>query len=258
MKTISDYQQWRQFREGLVLGTSVGLVPTMGYLHEGHAALLRQARRENDIVVLNIFVNPTQFDQRMDLSTYPDDTARDDAVARACGVDLVLRLPQSTWYADDYAFQVNETHLSHRLEGAHRPGHYSGVLTIVSKIFNVVQAQRAYFGEKDFQQLCLVRQLVEAMLIPTTIISVPTQRDEHGLALSSRHARMTPTELDQARLFSACFQRHTNIDALISELTIMNIDVDYCESLADRWVIAVRIGKTRLVDEKIAPGAGKA
>ncbi len=173
---------------------SVGFVPTMGALHSGHTELLRRAREENDRVVLSIFVNPTQFNDPRDLAQYPRTLDADVELARPWA-DVVLVPPAAEIYPDNYRYRVTENDLSRRLEGACRPGHFDGVMTVVMKLLNLVQPHRAYFGEKDHQQLQLVRGMVEAFFLPVTIVACPTVRAPDGLALSSRNARLS----EQAR-----------------------------------------------------------
>ena len=171
----------------------LGLVPTMGALHEGHLALVRQARRENATVAASIFVNPTQFGPQEDLATYPRDLERDLKLLEAEGVDLVYAPAPEEVYPPGFDTWVEPGALAERLEGMVRPGHFRGVATVVTKLFNVVRPDRAYFGQKDGQQLAVIRQLVRDLNLGIEIVAVPTVRDADGLALSSRNTYLTPS-----------------------------------------------------------------
>lgn len=173
-------------------GKSIGLVPTMGYLHEGHLALVRRAREENDCVVASIFVNPTQFGNSEDLEKYPRNMERDLELLRQEGVVAVFTPTPDTMYHPDAQTIVETTDLANVLMGELRPGHFRGVATVVTKLFNIFQPTRAYFGEKDYQQLMVIRTMARDLDIPVDICGVPTVRDPDGLAMSSRNVRLTP------------------------------------------------------------------
>jgi pantoate--beta-alanine ligase len=178
-------------RARLPRGKSIGLVPTMGALHRGHAVLLERARRENDFVVASIFVNPIQFDRAEDLERYPRTMGADLSLCDECGVDLVFAPAPIDLYPREQLVFVESEVLSAHLCGAHRPGHFRGVATVVLKLFNIVQPGRAYFGEKDGQQLALIRRMVEDLNVPVMVVPVATVREENGLALSSRNRHLT-------------------------------------------------------------------
>ena len=183
MRVHHSLQAWRAVRTGTdYAGRTVGFVPTMGALHAGHRALLARARAENERVGLSIFVNPTQFNDPSDLAKYPRTLEADLALAAGL-VDDVIVPPAAELYPDDFTYRVTEEKVSRELEGAHRPGHFDGVLTVVLKLLNTVQPTRAYFGEKDHQQLTLIRDMVQAFFMPVEIVAVPTVRDSDGLAL---------------------------------------------------------------------------
>lgn len=187
---------------------SVGFVPTMGYLHEGHATLLRQARRENDVVVLSIFVNPLQFAPTEDLSRYPRDLARDTAIAEQEGVDFIFCPTEEEMYPPYFSTHVQTSGVSEPFDGAARPGHFRGVTTIVTKLFNIIQPTRAYFGEKDWQQLAVIRRMVKDLDINIEIIGVPIVRDpiHKGLAQSSRNSYLTEEQKEEARVIYKSLQ----------------------------------------------------
>jgi len=184
-------------------GKTVGLVPTMGAFHEGHLALMRQARAENDVVLVTLFVNPTQFNDVDDFQAYPRDPAHDAGLAEAEGVDFLFQPSPDEMYPEGFDTVVVVRALSGRLEGASRPGHFQGVATVVAKILGVAQAERAYFGEKDWQQLQVITRLAADLSIGTEIVGVPTVREPDGVALSSRNARLTPEQRQAARVLSA-------------------------------------------------------
>jgi len=175
-------------------GRSIGLVPTMGYLHVGHMALARRARAENDVVVATIFVNPLQFGENEDLARYPRDLARDQAMLEAEGVDFLFAPTVADMYPRPMETVVDVPTLGAELEGAVRPGHFAGVATVVTKLFNIAQPDSAYFGEKDFQQLAIIRRMAEDLAQPVSVIGVPTVREADGLACSSRNVYLSAEE----------------------------------------------------------------
>ncbi len=196
------YSEIAALRRRLSGGASIGLVPTMGALHRGHAKLLETARRENDLVVASIFVNPTQFDRKEDLENYPRTMEEDLRVCDNCGVDLVFAPDAHEMYPAEPLTFVDLPALTTHLCGAHRPGHFRGVATVVLKLLNIVQPHRAYFGEKDAQQLAVIRRMVADLNVPATIVPVATVREEDGLALSSRNKHLTPEQRALAPLLS--------------------------------------------------------
>ena len=176
----------------------VGLVPTMGYLHEGHIALVEAARRECGTVTASIFVNPTQFGPNEDFERYPRDEERDLELLEAAGTDIVLLPPLEEMYPPGDTTRVRVTSITEVLEGSRRPGHFEGVATVVAKLFAIVQPDRAYFGEKDGQQLRVIRRMTRDLLLPIEIVACPTVREEDGLALSSRNVYLSAEERAQA------------------------------------------------------------
>lgn len=186
---------------------SVGLVPTMGYLHDGHMTLVRTAANENDAVVASIFVNPTQFGSQDDLEKYPRNMERDLMMLRDAGVAAVFTPTPEVMYHPDRQTIVETTDLANKLMGALRPGHFRGVATVVTKLFNLFQPDRAYFGEKDYQQLAVIRTMVRDLDIPVIIRGVPTVREADGLAMSSRNARLTEHARAAAPILWQSFQR---------------------------------------------------
>jgi pantoate--beta-alanine ligase len=187
-------------------GASIGLVPTMGALHRGHAALLEAARGENNFVVASVFVNPIQFDRAEDLEKYPRTMEEDLRVCGSCGVDLVFAPSDGDLYPREQLTFVESPVLSAGLCGAHRPGHFRGVATVVLKLFQIVQPERAYFGEKDAQQLAIIRRMVADLNVQVTVVPVATVREEDGLALSSRNKHLTAAEREIAPVLSGALR----------------------------------------------------
>ncbi|WP_069804511.1 pantoate--beta-alanine ligase [Thermogemmatispora onikobensis] len=193
MDVITTVREMRRLRSGWPALASVGLVPTMGYLHEGHLSLVRRARAENDKVVVSIFVNPIQFGAHEDLERYPRDLSRDLHLLEESGVDAVLVPAASEMYPVTFITYVEPTGpLASEAEGASRPGHFRGVATVVLKLFNIVQPQRAYFGQKDAQQVAVIKALVADLNLPVELVIMPTVREPDGLAMSSRNSYLSP------------------------------------------------------------------
>jgi pantoate--beta-alanine ligase len=195
MRVFSSIDELRHTLDALKRqGRTVGLVPTMGYLHAGHMELVARARAENDIVVVSIFVNPLQFAPAEDLSKYPRDLERDAAMLKQAGVNFLFSPGVEDMYPRPMLTVVDVPDLGCELEGAVRPGHFAGVATVVCKLFNIVQPQTAYFGEKDYQQVVIIKRMVDDLAVPVRVISVPTVRDADGLALSSRNVYLSAAE----------------------------------------------------------------
>ena len=236
-------------------GMTLGFVPTMGALHEGHLSLVERSRAENDRTLVSVFVNPTQFDDQADFDAYPRTDERDLALLDSAGVDYVLIPRAAEIYADGFRYRVSETELSTVLEGVHRPGHFGGVLTVVLKLLNIAAADRAYFGEKDWQQLSLVRGMADAFFLPTTIVACPTIRECTGLALSSRNARLTAPDRERAATLHRVLTSAATTDAAIDQLTDAGFAVDYVDDRDGRRLAAVRLRGVRLIDNVPLPGA---
>ena len=249
MTVTHTIAEWRDLRRSPVFhGKTVGFVPTMGALHAGHVALLERARHENDLVVLSIFVNPTQFNDPRDLEKYPRVWETDVAHARRAGVDAIFAPDRNQMYPDGYHYRVTEDKLSTAMEGAHRPGHFDGVLTVVLKLLLLVQADRAYFGEKDMQQLLLVRGMAEAFFLPTQIVPCPTVRAEDGLALSSRNALLTAAGRARAPEFARVLREESDPARARQRLEAAGFGVDIVQD-HEHWRLgAVRIDGIRLID----------
>ncbi|MCG8642823.1 MAG: pantoate--beta-alanine ligase, partial [Desulfobacterales bacterium] len=173
---------------------SIGFVPTMGYLHQGHLSLMDKARKENEFLIISIFVNPTQFGPNEDLASYPRNFEQDAKLAESVGVDIIFAPDEKTMYPDGFQTYVQVTDLSQTLCGAKRPGHFLGVCTVVLKLFNLVQPERAYFGQKDAQQVIVIKQMVRDLDLPIEIITCPIVREKDGLAMSSRNKYLNDVE----------------------------------------------------------------
>lgn len=259
-------------------GRSVGFVPTMGYLHEGHLTLARRARDENDLSVASIFVNPTQFGPTEDFATYPRDIDRDRAMLESVGTDVLFAPTVGEMYPAPPKTTVEVLPLGRMLEGALRPDYLRGAATVVAKLLNIVQPTRAYFGEKDYQQVLVVSQMVRDLSIPVEIVPVPTVRDADGLALSSRNVYLTPAErraaprlnlaLAEARdavrrgiATPAALEEHVRrfiAEEPLAEVVMVAVrDADTLEESGDALperialLLSVRFGKARLIDQAV-------
>ena len=242
-------EEWRDVRSAWkAAGDSVGFVPTMGALHEGHLSLVKRSVSENDRTVVSVLVNPTQFDDKADLAAYPRDLARDTALLESAGVDAILAPTPEAIYPDGYRFRVTERGQSERREGAHRPGHFDGVLTVVLKLLLLTDPDRAYMGEKDWQQLQLVTDMAAALFLRTEIVACPTVREPDGLAMSSRNVRLDPEARSLAAEFAATLRAGLSSEEVRRQLEEAGIEVDYVEVAGGRLLAAVRIGGVRLID----------
>ena len=275
MKVIETIDEMRQLRQRLA--GPVGLVPTMGYLHEGHLSLVRRARTDNPSVVVSIFVNPTQFGPREDFKTYPRDPQNDLAWLEREKTDVVFMPSADEIYPPGFNSWIEVGRITERLEGASRPGHFRGVATVVAKLFNIVQPDRAYFGQKDAQQVIVIKKMVADLDMNVEIVTLPTLREPDGLAMSSRNAYLTPeqrraaTVLHQAlsltqRLWlqgerNARDLRH-QITAVIQKQPLAEIDyvsIASTETLNELETatapalmsLAVIFGNTRLIDNVV-------
>jgi pantoate--beta-alanine ligase len=235
-------------REWAHQGRSIGFVPTMGALHAGHLSLIERAADENDRVVVSIYVNPTQYDDPDDLSRYPRPLERDLEAATAAGAHAAYLPDDNDIYPDGYRFRVTEQVLSRELEGAHRDGHFDGVLTVVLKLFGIVRPDRAYFGEKDWQQLQLVRDMAAAFFLDVEVVPCPLVREPDGLAMSSRNARLSPAERGLAPEFHRLLSSGQDADEIRHGLEQTGFGVDYIERRDGRLLGAVRLGNVRLID----------
>ncbi|MEI6305747.1 MAG: pantoate--beta-alanine ligase [Deltaproteobacteria bacterium] len=260
-----------------IQGKSIVLVPTMGFLHEGHASLLHEGRRQGDILVLSIYVNPKQFGQNEDLERYPRDMEGDSRLATACGVDIIFAPDSAGMYPTGFQTSISLSKLPQHLCGTSRPGHFDGVATVVAKLFNICQPDVALFGKKDYQQLAVIKRMTSDLNLPVRIIGMPIVREPDGLAMSSRNSYLTPAERQSA----LCLYRAIGVarelyrsgvrdaDTLRREaIQLINAEpaakIDYIEFRngetleplettddSTLMALAVMIGKTRLIDNTV-------
>jgi pantoate--beta-alanine ligase len=278
MKIITTMTEMQSLSSSLKReGKTVAFVPTMGFLHEGHASLLREGHNRGDILVLSIFVNPIQFGQNEDLDRYPRDMDRDSRIARECGVDIIFMPEASEMYPRGFQTSVNVRNLSLPLCGESRPRHFDGVATVVAKLFNIVMPDLAFFGLKDFQQLAIIRRMAADLSFPVSIIGMPIIREADGLAMSSRNAYLSAEQRRSALSLSGAINLvrsryaagETSVQALKSG-ALERIkqeppaEIDYLDfrnsatlepvTVADDttlMALAVRIGTTRLIDNTV-------
>lgn len=248
MKIIDNLDKWRTIRGQIPLDTRIGFVPTMGNLHAGHASLYTLSCAQNDCTIASLFINPTQFNQPEDFANYPKTLAADFLMLTDLGVDYCLLPDEKSIYPDGYRYQIQENKLSQSMEGIHRPGHFTGMLTIVMKLLQLVKPQRAYFGEKDYQQYQLIQGMIEAFFMDIEIITCPTIREESGLAMSSRNTRLSKEEHLLADQFAQIFHDDIPVETMIQRITALGINVVYIEEHANRLYAAVQIGAVRLID----------
>ena len=239
-KTVREVRAWTKLARAE--GKTIGFVPTMGYFHEGHLSLMRRAKAECDLCVVSLFVNPTQFGPSEDFQRYPRDFARDAALAESVGVDLLFAPEVEEMYPDGYQTYVEVTEVTRRLEGAARPGHFRGVATVCTKLFHIVQADRAYFGKKDYQQLKVIQRMVRDLNIPIEIVPCETVREPDGLAMSSRNVYLKPNEREAATVLyrALCAGR----DAILAG----ERDAKKVQTLVEQVIATEPLVKTEYVD----------
>lgn len=246
MKIFGTIEEWRNFRARMT--EPLGFVPTMGALHAGHASLVGRSVAENPHTLVSIFVNPTQFNDPTDLHKYPRTLEADMALLEEQNTDYLLLPTTDMLYPDGYRYRVTENAFSTELCGRHRPGHFDGVLTVVLKLLQLAKARNAYFGEKDYQQLRLVRNMAEAFFLDTVIVSCPTLREPDGLAMSSRNRRLSTEERAKAPLLYQALL--TNNRSLLER---EGFAVDYLEEHDGRRYVAASLGSVRLIDNVEIP-----
>ena len=272
MKTVEKIADMKRLRQQLT--GDIGFVPTMGYLHEGHLSLVRQAKTENPSIVVSIFVNPTQFGLQEDFKNYPRDTKRDLTMLEKEKTDIVFMPSVTEMYPPGFSSWVEVEKLTRQLEGASRPGHFRGVTTVVAKLFNIVQPTRAYFGQKDAQQIAVISKMAADLDMNTEVIALPTIREPDGLAMSSRNTYLNPAERRAATILyhaltlaqKLWFEGERNAERLRQQMTDLIqreplATVDYVSIANSKTLdeleivtppvllsMAVKIGKTRLID----------
>jgi pantoate--beta-alanine ligase len=255
VRTLRTIREVRDALAPLRAGSRIGLVPTMGAFHAGHESLLAAARADCDVVVVSLFVNPTQFPEAVDLESYPRSEERDAGIAAEAGVDLLFVPAVAEIYPEGFQTWIEVTELGSILEGAFRPGHFRAVATVCCKLFNIVRPDVAYFGQKDAQQVEVVRRLVRDLDLELEVRVLPTVRDEDGLALSSRNALLSPDERERAAVLPRALATR---DPDAARRMLNGFEVDYVEIAPfDPPVLAaaVRIGDTRLIDNVPLEGA---
>ena len=246
---VKSVTEWNNIYNSKELpGRRIGLVPTMGALHAGHLSLIERSIKENDVTVLSIFVNPTQFNDTEDLKKYPRNLDMDIELLKKLKVDYVFFPDASEIYSDDFNYYVEENNLSKILCGPFRPGHFKGVLTVVMKLLNIIKPAKAYFGEKDYQQLKLIEGMVKAFFLDVEIVACPIIRDDDGLALSSRNALLSDEERKSALNFPKLLKSDKSNMEIKKELVKLGMNVDYIEEHFGRRFGAVHVGKVRLID----------
>ncbi|HPV62754.1 MAG TPA: pantoate--beta-alanine ligase [Fervidobacterium sp.] len=277
MRLIQNVSEMKALSKSVIDdGKTIGFVPTMGYLHQGHLSLVQKAREENDIVVVSIFVNPTQFGPNEDYNRYPRDLERDLRLLNPFNVDYIFNPSVEEMYPAYYSVYVDETEMSKYLCGARRPGHFRGVCTVVTKLFNIVRPTRAYFGQKDAQQFRILRRMVENLNMDVEMVEMPIVREPDGLAMSSRNVYLSDEERREApRLYKSLLEAKRLIDggerdvqkikdAMQRVLNHPLLKIDYVEIVDEKTLIpvdriegdvivaiAVFFGKARLIDNVI-------
>ena len=247
MKIFTSIAEWQTYR-GAMQERPLGFVPTMGALHKGHLSLVEASREYNSATIVSVFINPKQFDEENDFEAYPADHQKDLAQLENAGVDVVILPDAAQIYTDNYRFKVTESDFSQRFCGAHRPGHFDGVLTVVMRLLNLVKPDNAYFGEKDYQQLQLIRDMASAFFMPVNIVACATVREVDGLAMSSRNQHLDNRQRKQAAALYAALKDSDTVGEAREALIGQGFEVDYVEDIANRRLAAARLGDTRLID----------
>jgi pantoate--beta-alanine ligase len=247
MQVWNSIARWQDRRSALS-GHSIGFVPTMGALHQGHASLVKRCRAENEVVVVSIFVNPSQFNDPKDLDRYPRTLDKDLQLLESLGTDETLIPRASELYPNGYRFRVEPEGSLLVMEGAHRPGFLQGVLTVVWKLLNLVRPDRAYFGEKDYQQLKLIAEMAQEFFFPAKIIPCPTVREKSGLAMSSRNMLLSPEARDKAACLFRALATTTSPAEARDMLAAHGFVVDYIEEHWGRRLAAASLDGVRLID----------
>ena len=248
---IRDLTEWKKIRRSLDPAARIGFVPTMGNLHQGHISLLQRARDENDVSILSIFINRTQFNNTNDYEQYPKTTQRDIEITTAIGTNYILIPSHHDIYNDNYTYQINCTdeHAKQR-EGEMRPGHFTGMLTVVLKLLQLTKPTHLYLGEKDYQQLTLIQKMIDAFFIDTTIVACDIVREPTHLACSSRNQRLNKKQRQIADTFAHIFQQNISTDEIKEQLKNIPVEIDYLSQYDNRLYAAITIDGIRLIDNK--------
>lgn len=248
MQLFHDLNEWILFRKTLAPEASLGFAPTMGNLHAGHASLFATSAQENTYTVSSLFINPTQFNRADDFALYPRTLDADIQLMTKAGVDFCILPQDKAMYPDGYRYQLQETEFCQLMEGKQRPGHFNGVLTVVMKLLQLTCPTRAYFGEKDYQQYVLIRDMVAAFFMGIDIKACPTIREPSGLAYSSRNNRLNSEQKIKAEEFAKIFHQDKACAMIHKELVEHGVSVEYIEEHQGRRFAAVMIDDIRLID----------
>lgn len=248
MEIISKVANLKQRLKSAAKQNKIGFVPTMGFLHQGHASLIHEAQSNNSLVVLSIFVNPTQFNQSSDYQSYPKKIEKDFIVAKSLGVDYVFIPDETEIYPNGNNIIIHETQQTQMMEGRFRPNHFDGVLTVLLKLFNIIKPNYVYMGEKDYQQLEVVRTMVSEFFLDIEVIQCPTVRCDRGVALSSRNSRLTPNQYNLAIEFASSLKKAKTNQEIHQKLGDLGLKVDYIEQHGSRRYGAVWLDQVRLID----------
>lgn len=246
IEVIRNPEQMKKLRADI--SESVGFVPTMGALHSGHAQLIQQSVTDNKSTIVSIFVNPTQFNNSEDLNKYPKTFELDLKMCNDMGVQYLFYPDVQAIYPDQYKYKISEIDFSQKLCGSHRPGHFDGVLTVVMKLLNICNPTKSYFGEKDFQQLHLIKGMCEAFFLNTEIVAIPTVRENNGLAMSSRNTRLSPAGLEKAAMINQILTTAESPEFAQKLLTENGFVIDYVTDYLGRRFVAASIEGVRLID----------
>lgn len=248
LKVFNSINEFILFRDSLEKKVSIGFIPTMGAFHRGHTELAKRSASENDLTIMSIFVNPTQFNNPEDLNKYPRTLEQDLKFAAESRVNFILAPSYNEVYPDNYKYKLSENSFSKTLCGFHRPGHFDGVLTVVMKLLQIVNPEKAYFGEKDFQQLQLIKDMAKAFFLRTHIVACETIREKDGLAMSSRNVRLSLEGRKNAPQIYRSLIEYKDPGSARDFLNANNIEVEYLEEHLNRRFLAVMIDGVRLID----------
>ncbi|ASG67835.1 pantothenate synthetase [Francisella halioticida] len=251
MIIASNIQKFQSVRSSFAQDKKVGFVPTMGTLHSGHISLIKKAQLENDLVIVSIFVNPTQFNSKYDFQTYPNHLQQDIEILESLRVDILFNPNQKDIYPDGDSLKIQpNVEIASILEGKARPGHFSGMLTVILKLLQITKPNNIYFGEKDYQQLILVKQLVKDFFIDTKVIGCPTTREDFGLPLSSRNKNLTNSNTQITKeIYNILKQDNfSDLKSLSNKIGATEAKLEYIKEMDKRIFLAFYVGKVRLID----------
>ncbi len=246
MKIIKTIKELKETRRGIL--KSIGFVPTLGGLHDGHLSLIEESLKKTDTTFVSVFLNPTQFNNKKDLETYPAQIEDDISLLKKMNVDFVFTPNYEAMYPNGYDFQIKENNFSNLMEGEKRPGHFDGVLTVVMKLLQLIKPNQCFFGEKDYQQFLLIKKMCEEFFIDSEIIPMKTIREESGLALSSRNRKLTQDSFEKASLFYRELSSGEANEKIKEKLITHGFEVDYIYDYENRKFGAVYLDEVRLID----------